>query len=363
MAPVAVVVVGSGVVGLTTALCLQRSGRYSVTVVARDVPGLGDSASQAWASPYAGANWRPYAALGDTQQRAAEEETYFCLRDIAACQPWAGVRVATMRDFGAGPKEERVPPFLGYVRNLKPIARSEWPAHAWYGYSYDSLVVNVPQHLLWLRRELCGLGGAVRQGELADIRSAPGLAGVQAAAVVNCAGLGSRALGVNDAAMFPTRGQTLLVRAPAVDYTTTAPAARNDRAAYVIPRGDGTVIIGGVFEQGSADPDEHAETTEEILRSCIALCPQLLDRGPEHLQRPEQVPERDVERLRQRVIRTSVGFRPSRKGGPRLEVQRVGGLLVLHNYGHSSLGYQSSWGYAAAAVRLLDAALFAQARL
>ncbi|KAJ1729128.1 hypothetical protein LPJ61_003674 [Coemansia biformis] len=362
MALVPVVVVGCGVIGLTTALSLQRSGRYSVTVVAREAPGAANGESQEWASPYAGANWRPYAPLGDAQQRAAEEATYFRLRDIAASQPAAGVRVATMRDFGASP-HDRVPSFLGYVHNLRRIPSSEWPEHAQFGYAYDSLIVDVPRYLLWLRQEFCSRGGIVRHGALEHICNAPRAAGVQVAAVINCTGLGSRALGINDATMFPTRGQTLLVRAPSVEYTTTAPGARSDRATYVIPRGDGTVIIGGVFEQGCADASEDPLTTEEILRNCIALCPQLLDRGFESLRHPSQVPACDVEQLRCRAIRVNVGFRPSRRDGPRLEVEHIGGLTVLHNYGHSSFGYQTSWGYAGAAVRLLDSALGAAAKL
>jgi D-amino-acid oxidase len=34
----------------------------------------------------------------------------------------------------------------------------------------------------------------------------------------------------------------------------------------------------------------------------------------------------------------------SRKGGPRIEVERWGnGVPVVHNYGHGGAGYQSSW--------------------
>ncbi|KAJ2805902.1 hypothetical protein H4R21_001089 [Coemansia helicoidea] len=362
MAVTSVVVVGCGVIGLTTALSLQRTGRYSVTVVARETPSATSDVSQEWASPYAGANWRPFASLGDTVQREAEETTYFRLRDIAATQPAAGVKVVPMRDFGVSPGEG-VPPFFSYVHNARYIPRAEWPEHAYFGYTYESLIVNVPRYLMWLRQHFCALGGVIRQAELAHICDSPAVAGVPAVAVVNCAGLGCQALGVNDAAMFPTRGQTLLVQAPMVDFTATAPAARSDRATYVIPRGDGTVVIGGVFEQGSTVASEDPETTDEILRNCIALCPQLLDRGFEQLRRPSEVTKDDIGRLRARIICAKVGFRPSRHGGPRLEVEHLGGLTVVHNYGHSSFGYQSSWGYASAAVRLLDGALAAAAKL
>ncbi|THH31936.1 hypothetical protein EUX98_g2244 [Antrodiella citrinella] len=55
-----VVIVGAGVIGLTIAHVL--STRYpdalKITIVARDMPD--DFTSQAFASPWAGANWSPF---------------------------------------------------------------------------------------------------------------------------------------------------------------------------------------------------------------------------------------------------------------------------------------------------------------
>ena len=49
-----VVILGAGVIGLTSALVLStRYPAYKYTVVARDLPEEGDLSSQAWASPWA----------------------------------------------------------------------------------------------------------------------------------------------------------------------------------------------------------------------------------------------------------------------------------------------------------------------
>ncbi|KAJ1938993.1 D-amino acid oxidase [Linderina macrospora] len=359
----AVVVVGSGVIGLTTALSLQRTNRYSVTVVgdhiAADLNGP-HGISQDWASPFAGANWRSFAGFEHTKQRAAEEVGYFKLRDLARTTPEAGVKIVQMVDFGADLGERELV-HRDYVANLQPIDRSEWPAGAVIGYKYDSLIINVLQYLPWLTKQFVAEGGQVKKARLEHILDATRYAD-NCKVVVNCTAMGSRTLGgVNDNEMYPTRGQTLLVNAPNVNFTTMMPdsAGSKTKCTYVIPRGDGTVILGGVMEGDNWDRTECKSTTEDILRNCLSLCPQLLGKGYAGTY-SRDVPDADVEALRSKVIRVNVGFRPSRRSGPRLEAESKGDVVVLHNYGQSSFGYQSSWGYAHAAVRKLDAALLSR---
>lgn len=45
-----------------------------------------------------------------------------------------------------------------------------------------------------------------------------------------------------------------------------------------------------------------------------------------------------------RVIRTTVGLRPYRPSGFRLEAERLGEKLLIHNYGHGGAGMSLSWG-------------------
>ena len=47
-----------------------------------------------------------------------------------------------------------------------------------------------------------------------------------------------------------------------------------------------------------------------------------------------------------RVIRTTVGLRPFRTSGFRVEVERFDETTVVHNYGHGSNGVSMSWGTA-----------------
>ncbi|KAJ2786337.1 hypothetical protein GGI15_001583 [Coemansia interrupta] len=362
-----VVVVGSGVIGLTTAVTLQRTQRYQVTVIGRDTPDDlhgPPSVSQTWASPFAGANWRAYSGAHEPQLRMAEEQTYFRLRDIAQESPKSGVKIISMADFGANQKERSLTPaFLDYVKNLQKIERKNWPLNAAFGYSYDSVIVNVLQYLPWLAAELRRLGGVICRATLDHISDALKYAD-GCSLIVNCSALGSATLGgVMDKNMYPVRGQTILVKAPHVNLTAMRPGETADKATYIIPRGNGTVILGGVFEARSNDMLKNTRTTDEILRNCLSMCPQLVGAHEPTGMFRNAVTDDDVEKLRKNILAVNVGFGPAREGGPRLDVQREGGVTIVHNYGQASYGFQTSWGYASLAMHILDAALSGKAKL
>ena len=57
-----------------------------------------------------------------------------------------------------------------------------------------------------------------------------------------------------------------------------------------------------------------------------------------------------------RMFDITVCLRPFRAAGPRLETERVGDKLVVHNYGHGGSGWSLSWGSADVAVRQAMAA-------
>src|SRR5258708_21352847 len=53
-----------------------------------------------------------------------------------------------------------------------------------------------------------------------------------------------------------------------------------------------------------------------------------------------------------RIFDIAVCLRPFRPAGPRVEIERLGDTLVVHNYGHGGSGWSLSWGSSARAVRL-----------
>src|SRR6266508_1306670 len=61
-----------------------------------------------------------------------------------------------------------------------------------------------------------------------------------------------------------------------------------------------------------------------------------------------------VKVARDRVIREVVGLRPYRPEGFKVEAERVGEKLFVHNYGHGGAGITISWGTASLAVDVLS---------
>ena len=84
------------------------------------------------------------------------------------------------------------------------------------------------------------------------------------------------------------------------------------------------------------------------MKRTVALCPDLVGKDANGNRR-------GVEALD--IIRHGVGLRPLRKDGIRLEKEKVGGVWVVHNYGHAGYGYQLSYGCAGEAVGLVEEVL------
>jgi glycine/D-amino acid oxidase-like deaminating enzyme len=52
-----------------------------------------------------------------------------------------------------------------------------------------------------------------------------------------------------------------------------------------------------------------------------------------------------------RIFRVTVCLRPFRAAGPRMDTEKLGDKLIVHNYGHGGSGWSLSWGSADVAVR------------
>ncbi|KAJ2686429.1 hypothetical protein IWW39_003652 [Coemansia spiralis] len=346
-----VVVVGAGVIGLSVANQLQEDGKYNVTIVAEHVPDslpAGTRESTGWASPWAGAHWRAWSSNWDHWVQDMELQTYHLMNEIAERTPESGISKAQGLDyFETLPDGER-PWYVSKVNDIRELPAGELPPGITYGLEYSTVLINVPQYLTYLKNKFEGLGGTIEQRSLDHIEESllfGGESSDKTPIVVNCAALGNRVLGgVCDLSMRPVRGQTLVVNAPDAKRTLTR---LGSQFGYVIPRGDGTVVLGGTAEAGSWEEEEDRQTTQRILQRTLALEPSLLPPSMLGLSESERVRE-----LQASVIYVGVGFRPMREGGVRLEAQEyvdsvsAKPFTVIHCYGHAGFGYQTSLGYA-----------------
>lgn len=77
---------------------------------------------------------------------------------------------------------------------------------------------------------------------------------------------------------------------------------------FQIPRPDGNVVLGGTMDLNSWDTSVDPSTARRILQNAYKHCPALSKgQGWEAID----------------VISHNVGLRPARKGGPRMELERV----------------------------------------
>jgi glycine/D-amino acid oxidase-like deaminating enzyme len=113
---------------------------------------------------------------------------------------------------------------------------------------------------------------------------------------------------------------------------------------YILPRGDGTFIVGGTRLPNDWDTEPRPETTREIIARALAAMPTLASQ--------DGVGD-EVE-----ILGVNVGLRPARKDGVRLERgDAVDHVAVIHSYGYGGYGYQCSWGAAFEARNLIDEVL------
>lgn len=311
------VVIGCGVVGLTSAIRLAEAG-HRVRIVAR-------AASPHTTSDIAAAVWFPFRTERSDRSLGWATASLAFLQSLAG-DPAAGVTLVEGIELLAAPAAE-LPAWHAAVGGFRRARRDEVAPPYAGGFVFTVPVAQMPVHLAWLAARLRALGGSIQTGVDLTPPDLERLAG-QVGTVVNCTGLGARELARDDT-VHPIRGQIVRV-APghATRFVQAAPAS-GEAVTYVIPRPDCTVL-GGTTEVGRWEIDVDPSTAAAIRARCEALVPALAGAA---------------------VQSHAVGLRPGR-AAVRLEVERCGDGRVIHNYGHGGAGVTLAWGCAGEVVRL-----------
>jgi D-amino-acid oxidase len=128
------------------------------------------------------------------------------------------------------------------------------PYFATHSVSFSSLTMTPTTYLLRLTRLFISLGGHLHQHHLSSLSSLSSLDFLPSppSAVVLCIGLGARSLiGLEDEKpVYPVRGQVVVLEAPWIKTGWTRQegslsGGEGGQRTYVIPRGNGEVVIGG----------------------------------------------------------------------------------------------------------------------
>ncbi|RDA85910.1 hypothetical protein CP532_2721 [Ophiocordyceps camponoti-leonardi (nom. inval.)] len=318
--PTAIVVIGAGVSGLTSALLLSKSKGNAVTVVAKHMPG---DYHIEYASPWAGANVLPRVYRRD---KDLQQPDHLVLKDsLFDRDPWYA---AVLPDFRELHPDELVP---GHES----------------GCEFTSVCINTATYLQWLLGQCLRNGVVVRRAVLDDVSEAGAMSYTGAAPasviIVNATGLGSLKLGgVRDLTMLPVRGQTVLVRNECHPMITTSGTDDGDvEVLYLMQRaGGGGTILGGTFDPDNWASEPDPNIAIRIMTRAVEVCPNLAGgKGIDGLS----------------IIRHGVGLRPYRRDGARIETEiTADGLRIVHNYGHAGWGYQASYGCAERVVELVN---------
>ena len=324
-----VLVLGAGVIGLSTAVCLAEAG-VSVTVAAADPPGRTTSVA-------AGAIWGPHLVGMDERVERWANATLTSLAKLSqpelGANALAGIVHAVTGTAASRDSEAAPPEFAATAADLTECPPERVPAGYAAAWRLTATIISMPGYLDYLAGRFSRAGGRstfpAKIGRFADAgRLAP-----SARVIVNCTGCGARDL-VPDPDVVPVRGQIVVVANPGITEFFVGTGSDPGDLTHLFPHGD-VVVLGGTEQRGNWSLDADPDTAASIIAACAAIEPAL--RGAP-------------------VLEHRVGLRPARSR-VRLEAERSGGVTVVHNYGHGGAGVTLSWGCAEDAAELVLAAL------
>ena len=248
--PCDAVVLGAGVIGLTTAAVLRERG-YGVRIMAREFLSGTTSylAGAQWAPSWVNVHKRSTEGGGDSlssvlrvsHRRFAQLEggEWGITRrpNFAVDRGSAVFKIPS----GLFPKAQRLDrlPFSGPDRS---------------GWVQETFLVEPPVYLARLQEQLAASGVVFEQRSFVDRRE---LVDIGGHAVIDCLGLGAKAL-FGDRRLVPIRGQ--LVHLQPGDYPYLL-----SHWGYVFPRKD-AVILGGTFEKGVKNAAPNVAACGRILQ-------------------------------------------------------------------------------------------------
>lgn len=343
-----VTVLGAGVIGLTIAYQLSSRSDLAVKVVSKCFP---DAPAHDYTSQYAGANWRSVCANTDIAMMQYEKDTLLYLRDFADKHPDLvrkckavdyfdprepdvhDARIVRKTDIGDG----ELPWFAAICPEFRVLDTAELSAGAAFAVEFGTVTINAPAYVRWLQDACRDRGVSFEQRAVSSLADAQPVS--KGGVLVNATGLAAREL-VPDAAVYATRGQTVLVR-NSTGLRNTLSRVGQDYLSYLIPRPGGAtgdeegLIIGGCQQPHNEDYAVDQRLAADMLQWAREKYPGVFP--PEHAFE---------------VLKHNVGMRPSRRGGVRVEIDSD--RRIVHSYGIGGWGYQSSWGIALRACALVD---------
>ncbi|XP_044728599.1 D-amino-acid oxidase-like [Chrysoperla carnea] len=334
-----IVVVGGGIVGITTAINLQNKyPNVKITIVTEKL------------SPYTTGDgsagfWMPY-LCGSTPIEKVLDWSIPTLKlfhklwrsELAEATGVSFVPVIYLFE-----KDDVTPKWIPYCHGsldlspdlLKKLGKEHGRSYR-EGTFFTSFTCEPSKFLPYLLRQFFQNGGKLiysRVTSLSEVAEKYSDKTKKANVIVNCCGLGARTI-VPDDEVYPIRGQVARVHAPWQFHIICS------EANYIIPNHN-AVILGGTAQKNDYSTEVYEEDTKAIFDGCSELVPGLKNSSK---------------------LQEWVGLRPARDS-VRLELDKTPSkyvtdnnqnLILIHNYGHGGSGVTLSWGCAINVTNLLE---------
>nr|WP_285300536.1 FAD-dependent oxidoreductase [Burkholderia glumae] len=350
-------VIGAGVAGQTTALCLHERGIHVTVVGEKFAPNI--------TSVVAGALWEwPPAVCGyHHDEISLERSKQWCMAsfrkfEALAADPATGIYIRPVNFYFRNRIEEHALHLkkMNEIRQHVPGFRRDPALIRENGvnpgiglvdaYCHLAPMVDTDVYMAWLMDQMIANDIPVIQqrieGEL-QMNEARLKADFGVDAIVNCAGLGAAEL--SGEPMYPLRGAVIRLvndgsRMPRLDQAHCVShdhVTGVDEIVFIVPRGEDRIVLGAIAEADEWGTDIGFDNHEPIRR--------MYRRGIEFMPALANAEIDPGEPVR-------VGLRPFSHGNVRLEA--VSGTHILHNYAHGGAGVTLSWGCALEAAERVE---------
>lgn len=310
-------ILGCGVIGLTSGIRLLEEG-YEVEIVAANIPP--DTTSN-----IATAYWYPFRV--NPPEKVLPWAAFTYKKYMELCKiPNIGLGIFNFVQIFDHKVED--PFWKPAVSDFIRVGKDELPPGYVDGYIAPIARIETPVYMQYLVDKFKESGGKITKldKEIETIEEISGDMGL----IINCSGLGAGKI-FNDKEVYPIRGQLVKTTNPGLKDCVNeeeGPLA----VSYVVPHPT-YCILGGTADDNSWDLEVDPKTSDEILRKCSILEPRL--KGVE-------------------VLGSRVGLRPGRTE-VRLEPEQISpDCKVIHNYGHGGAGFTLSWGCAEEVVEIIE---------
>jgi len=305
-----VTIIGSGIIGLTSALQLQEAG-FQVQLIAKE-------RYDKTLSSKVGAIWFPF-------EVGPKEKT----------NTWASL---TYKHYKTEENAENGITLIPFITAYTQESNTDWTKQLPEGVVRKAtkeelpkgiqmaFISNVPLaephlYLPYLFQRFLDNGGTFNAREILSLKELASLNTF----VINCTGLGAKTL-CNDEELHPMRGQILRCKKMAV--VSCADSTKKGALSYVINRSE-DCIVGGTDYENDWNKNSEASDTKLILKRLKDLC--------------QEAPQ---------ILETLVGLRP-RRHSVRFEFDTTY-PNVFHNYGHGGAGFTLAWGCAIELAQILS---------